>query len=152
MIGGEKLDIVAVEGIGTVEGGHHAFGVEPGQAVELPILGLEQIAAVAEVFHAQAYIFHEVGGEGLEGGVGIACLDLFAEDFARAGLVGVAGKQAEVSILQFFAKCGTGLGNFGDEGLEGMLIELFAELVELFPNLWERMRAVGTGVLKIPTP
>jgi len=45
------------------------------------------------------------------------------------GLVGVAGKQAKVSIFQFFAKRGTGLRNFGDEGLEGMLIELFAELV-----------------------
>ena len=41
MICREELDIISVEGIGTVEGGHHAFGVEPGQTVELPILGLE---------------------------------------------------------------------------------------------------------------
>ena len=103
------MDVVPVEGIGTVEGGHHAFGIEPGQAVHLPVLGLEQIAAVAQVFHAEANIFHEVGGEGLKRGVGIACLDLFPEHFALAGFIGIAGKQAEVAIFQLFAKIFAGI-------------------------------------------
>jgi hypothetical protein len=70
----------------------------------LPILGLEQVAAVPEVLHSQANIFHEVGGEGLKRRVGIACLDLFPEHFALAGFIGIAGKQAEVAIFQLFAK------------------------------------------------
>ena len=39
--GGEELNIVPIKGIGTVEGGHHAFRVKSGQAVHLPILGLK---------------------------------------------------------------------------------------------------------------
>ena len=67
MIGREEMNIVPVEGIGTVEGGHHAFGVETGQAVDMAILGLEEVAAVAKVFHAEVDIFHEVGHKFLEG-------------------------------------------------------------------------------------
>ena len=52
MIGSEKMNIIAVEGIGSVEGGHHALRIEPRQAVDVPILGLEEVAAVAEVFDA----------------------------------------------------------------------------------------------------
>ena len=100
----KKLDVVPVEGIGSVEGGHHAFGVKAGQAVHMAILGLEEVAAVAQIFHAQADKFHEVGGEGLKLGVGIACLNLFAQYFALAGFIGIAGEQAEVAIFQLFAK------------------------------------------------
>ena len=67
MICCEELDIVAVEGIGTVEGGHHAFGVETGQAVNMAVLRLEEVAAVAQVFHAEDDLFHEVGHKFLEG-------------------------------------------------------------------------------------
>ena len=41
MIRSKEMYIVSVEGIGTVEGGHHAFWVKAGQAVHLPILGLK---------------------------------------------------------------------------------------------------------------
>jgi hypothetical protein len=68
------------------------LGIEPGQAIHLSVLRLKQISAVPQVFHAQANIFHEVGGEGLKGGVGIACLNLFPEHFALAGFIGIAGK------------------------------------------------------------
>ena len=67
MIGREEMNIVPVEGIGTVEGGHHPFGVETGQAVDMARLGLEEVAAVAKVFHAEVDVFHEVGHEFLEG-------------------------------------------------------------------------------------
>ena len=67
MIGCEKMNIISVEGIGTIEGGHHPFGVEPGQAVDMAILGLEEVAAVAKVFHAEVDVFHEVGHKFLEG-------------------------------------------------------------------------------------
>ena len=67
MIGREEMNIVPVEGISTVEGGHHAFRVEPGQAVDMAILGLEEVASVAKVFHAEVDIFHQVGHKFLEG-------------------------------------------------------------------------------------
>ena len=67
MVGREEMNIVPVEGIGTVEGGHHAFGVEPGQAVDMTVLGLEEVAAVAKVFDTEVDVFHEVGHKFLEG-------------------------------------------------------------------------------------
>ena len=72
MIGGKKMDVVAVQGVGAVEGGHHASGIEPGQVVDaLRVLGLEEVAAVPEFFDSNVDVFHEVGGEGFEGGVGV---------------------------------------------------------------------------------
>jgi hypothetical protein len=41
MIGCKELNVVAVEGIGTVKGGHHSFRVKSGQAVQLAILRFE---------------------------------------------------------------------------------------------------------------
>ena len=67
MIGREEMNIVPIEGIDTVEGGHHALGVEPGQAVDMAVLGLEEVAAVAKVFHAEVGVFHEVCHKFLEG-------------------------------------------------------------------------------------
>ena len=67
MIGREEMNIVPIEGIGTVEGGHHARGIEPGQAVDVAIFGLEEVAAVAKFFDAEVDVFHEVGHKFLEG-------------------------------------------------------------------------------------
>ena len=76
------MDVVAVQGVGAVEGGHHACGIKPGQAVDVPVLGLEEVATVAEFFDAYVDVFHEVGGEGFEGGVGVGGLNLRFEFFA----------------------------------------------------------------------
>jgi len=152
MIGGEKLNIVPVEGIGTVEGGHHAFGVEPGQAVHLPILGLEQIAAIAKVFDAQANIFHEVGGEGLKGGVGIGCLDLFTEHFALTGFIGVAGKQAKVAIFQFFTEVFSCIRKSVQGTEEHPASNSLLNFSRASPKVSAIIKAVGTGHSNMPTP
>ena len=51
-------------------------------------------------------------------------LDLFDQFLATAGLVRIAGEQAEVSIFQLFAKFLTGSGYFGDERIQCISIKL----------------------------
>ena len=49
---------------------------------------------------------------------------MFDQFLATAGLVRIAGEQAEVSIYQLLAKFLTGSGDFGDEGIQYIRIKL----------------------------
>ena len=49
---------------------------------------------------------------------------MFDQILATAGLVRIAGEQAEVSIFKLFAKFLTGSGYFGDEGIQYIRIKL----------------------------
>ena len=51
-------------------------------------------------------------------------LDLFDQFLATAGLVRIAGEQAEVSIFQLFAKFLPGSGHLGNESLQSNSIKL----------------------------
>ena len=57
-------------------------GSSPGRLSIVPVLGLEEVAAIPEVFDAYVDVFHQVGGEGFEGGVGVGGLNLRFEFFA----------------------------------------------------------------------
>ena len=50
--------------------------------------------------------------------------DLFDQFLTTAGLVRIAGEQAEVSIFRLFAKLLPGSGYIGNEGLDCIRIKL----------------------------
>ena len=135
MIGSEKMDIIAVERVGTVEGGHHSFGSKPGQAVDVSILRLEEIAAIAQILDAQADVFHEIDHKGFEGGIDVACLYLLSQCLAPSRFTGIAGKKAQVTIFQFFTQLFSRFRNFRKQCLKTILIK-FVGLV--FPVLRQR--------------
>ena len=62
-------------------------------------------------------------------------LDLFDQFLAAAGLMRIAGKQAEVSIFKLFAKLLPGSGYLGNEGIQCIRIKLRTQLFQGFVKL-----------------
>ena len=57
---------------------------------------------------------------------------MFDQFLATARLVRIAGKQAEVSIFQLFAKLLPGSGNLGDECIQCITIKLGTQFFQGF--------------------
>ena len=60
---------------------------------------------------------------------------MFDQFLVTAGLVRIAGEQAEVSIFQLFAKFLTGSGYLGNESIQSISIKLGTQLFQGFAKL-----------------
>ena len=60
----------------------------------------------------------------------------------------VEGKQAEVSIFEFFSMVFSSCHHFGEQRLQSGAIELIAEVLQGFPKLMSKDESGGDRVIK----